>query len=109
MTVDPFDFPIVPLAGSESWTYAYERADVWEKMFPGQDADQLSYAITYNGLAEGKDECSLVSLKCIQFGENDGSEWIWEVEFSDSSKWTATGWCDYTGWDCQSGLDWQQI
>ena len=37
------------------------------------------------------------------FGANDESNWHWLIWCQDGSYAYATGWCDYTGWGCQSG------
>lgn len=36
-------------------------------------------------------------------GENDGPSWRWVLRLNDDRIVFLTGWCDYTGWDCQSG------
>lgn len=36
-------------------------------------------------------------------GDNDGDEWIGVFFMNDGRYLLATGLCDYTGWDCQSG------
>ncbi len=38
-------------------------------------------------------------------GERDGAHWHWIVELEDGTFAYLNGWCDYTGWDCHSGLD----
>lgn len=35
-------------------------------------------------------------------GENDGPNWHWILRLEDGSFAYVEGWCDYTGWDCQS-------
>jgi hypothetical protein len=35
-------------------------------------------------------------------GENDGADWRWVVKLTDGRFAFIQGWCDYTGWDCQS-------
>jgi len=36
-------------------------------------------------------------------GENDGLSWIMVARLSDRRFVFIEAWCDYTGWDCQSG------
>lgn len=36
-------------------------------------------------------------------GEADGPSWHWVVELHTGAFAVIIGWCDYTGWDCQSG------
>lgn len=38
-------------------------------------------------------------------GENDEFSWWWILELSSGKFVLLSGWCDYTGWDCQSGID----
>jgi len=35
-------------------------------------------------------------------GENDEQEWHWLVSIIGGGFAYISGWCDYTGWDCQS-------
>lgn len=35
-------------------------------------------------------------------GDNDGPDWIVWGELKDGRWFSATGGCDYTGWDCQA-------
>jgi hypothetical protein len=37
------------------------------------------------------------------FGANDESSWHWLLWLQDGTYAYVTGWCDYTGWGCQSG------
>lgn len=36
-------------------------------------------------------------------GENDGDHWVGVFELADGRFAFIEAWCDYTGWDCQSG------
>lgn len=36
-------------------------------------------------------------------GENDGDSWVLVAELNDGRFGYVDAWCDYTGWDCQSG------
>jgi hypothetical protein len=36
-------------------------------------------------------------------GQNDGEDWVGVFKLKDGRYIKASGWCDYTGWDCQSG------
>ena len=36
-------------------------------------------------------------------GENDGESWVCVVKLNDGTFGFVDAWCDYTGWDCQSG------
>lgn len=102
------DLPIVPLAGSGGWANAYENGLALDKKFPGQDADELTYACEYNDEGPTANH-DIVSLIMEQQGCRDESDWVWLVGLSDGSTWRATGGCDYTGWDCRSWLGWEQV
>lgn len=36
-------------------------------------------------------------------GYNDGESWVLVAELNDGRFGYVDAWCDYTGWDCQSG------
>ena len=36
-------------------------------------------------------------------GHNDDDYWHWIIELKDGRFVHTSAWCDYTGWDCQSG------
>lgn len=46
-------------------------------------------------------DISIVLAVCE--GENDGQPWYWVLQLNDGRFASLRGWCDYTGWDCQSG------
>lgn len=94
----------VELPGSGSWISSYEAGEILDKMFPEQDAHNFCMACEHNGhgpLETG----TLAGLVLIEQGENDEAPWLWEVTVDDTV-WLASGSCDYTGWDCQSSLEW---
>jgi hypothetical protein len=37
-------------------------------------------------------------------GENDEFNWWWLLKLENDKYILVSGWCDYTGWDCQSGI-----
>jgi hypothetical protein len=45
----------------------------------------------------------IVAVLAVYEGENDGKDWRWLLELKNGLFVYLTGWCDYTGWDCQSG------
>ena len=71
--------------------------------FRTPDGDMQSY-YEYNGkdFDEFKFEDIEHLLACIP-GENDGFNWHWIVRLKNGKYGYVTAWCDYTGWDCQSG------
>lgn len=109
MTTNEFEkYPIVRMGGDDNWVGGWEMGEVLDRRFPNQDAHDFCIAVEYNGspLTEAHEITGLVML---QQGENDRESWIWEVTFANGQKWHAEGGCDYTGWDCQSSLDWIQL
>lgn len=38
-------------------------------------------------------------------GENDELDWWWILKLDTRKYLLLRGWCDYTGWDCRSGID----
>jgi hypothetical protein len=36
-------------------------------------------------------------------GQNDGDSWLAVGRLNDGRHFFLSAWCDYTGWDCQSG------
>ena len=102
----PDDLPIVPLPGYETWAGAYEWGRALDVRFPNQDAIDFAYACSEND-AGPADTHQITNLVMVQQGANDESDWIWHVTFDDGTTWVAQGGCDYTGWDCQSNLEWR--
>jgi hypothetical protein len=45
----------------------------------------------------------IARMIAVSEGENDGESWRWVVQLKDGRYVFIEGWCDYTGWDCQSG------
>lgn len=108
MTTDENGYPIIRLTGSLDWETAYDLGNVLSKSFPGAGAHDLCIAMQYNGPGPVTATNGIADLVMTREGERDGRSWIWEVSMEDGTDWIAEGWCDYTGWDCQSGLNWSQ-
>lgn len=106
MQTDPeFFLPFVPMPGADRWVNSYERGEQMAVLWPGQDTHDLCYAIEYNA---SWPEGGITNIKMMQQGENDGPSWIWHVTMDNEGEETTyviEGWCDFTGWDCQSGVD----
>lgn len=47
----------------------------------------------------------VAELLAISEGENEGPSWWWILSLKDGRFLALTGWCDYTGWDCQSDAE----
>jgi len=97
--------PHVMLPGSDAYWRSWEAADALEAQFPKQEARDFVYACHYNGAGPWNDAV-IVGLLCVEAGENDERPWIWLVALDNGAHWWAVGGCDYTGWDCQSYLEW---
>lgn len=61
----------------------------------------LSACLTYNDI--GIKEEDIASVLAEWEGEHDGDDYRWVVALKDGRYGFIQGWCDYTGWDCQSG------
>lgn len=63
----------------------------------------LEAALFYN---EPKDFHIVDVLKVLAFieGERDGESWFWVLKLNKERFVCLEGWCDYTGWDCQSNI-----
>jgi hypothetical protein len=85
----------------------------WNKERTEQDriTYDLHQAILYNGTYETPKLTSddIERVLALVEGENDGAHWHWIVELRgygpNEEKYAhIDGWCDYTGWDCQSAI-----
>lgn len=70
--------------------------------------DDLWYALECNGASFGRDD--VVSIVAEVPGANDEMAWWWILKirtpnWSRSKYMLFSGWCDYTGWDCRSGVE----
>lgn len=66
--------------------------------------DDLWYALENNPPAT----FSVVEIESIVAevpGENDELDWWWILKLGEGKYFLLRGWCDYTGWDCQSAID----
>lgn len=45
----------------------------------------------------------IVNIHAEVPGHNDDDHWFWVIELKDGRFVLTDAWCDYTGWDCQSG------
>lgn len=107
MDIDYKTLPFIQIPGSEDWISAYYYGEELEERFPGQECYDLTSGCEHNGFS---DRIPLITnVVCIQVGENDARNWIWHVGLNDGSLWTVEGGCDYTGWDCQSDMQWRDF
>lgn len=106
MTEIPSDLPVVPLPGSENWRDAHEWGRALDRQFPDQDAMDFAYACHYNTFGPMHSGDTILELVMMQEGERDAENWVWRVTLEDGEIWFAEAGCDYTGWDCQSWIEW---
>lgn len=81
----------------------------WQEVFAasGDPAGQhnpanLSASLGYSGSLDHFTRDDVVEILAISDGENDGPDWLIAVRLYDGRFAFLCGWCDYTGWDCQS-------
>lgn len=99
------EYPQIRLPGSEQYWSGWDFGQDLEKVFPGQGCTDFAYAIEYNERGPLV-EHALTGLLMVEKGYNDGDDWLWLVRLSNGHHWWLRGWCDYTGWDCRSGVTW---
>lgn len=102
------EFPKVELEGSEDYWSGYEFGEKLNETFPDQECVNFGSMLAYNEYPSGLKD-GIIMLKCLTIGEHDGESWVWMVTLADGRVYKVTGWCDYTGWDCQSGSDWELV
>lgn len=68
----------------------------------GMDYDFCA-AVEYNNIDVDFD--NVRKVLALFEGENDGDSWRWIFVTNDNRYAFMKGWCDYTGWDCQSGCN----
>jgi len=102
----------IMLPGSEPYWAAYNDGEEYERQFPGQGGYDFAMCLEYaDALSELPNAGRITRLEMLEEGMNDESDWIWyvTVETTDTNgleadrRYVIVGWCDYTGWDCQSG------
>jgi hypothetical protein len=74
---------------------------------------ELYWCMEYNS---GPFEFADIDEAHVEMVEKDGDvgtlgdgKWRWHVTLRDGRVFVVTGWHDYTGWDCQSGAEYQEI
>ena len=68
------------------------------------DADyDLKACFEYNELPFAVTD--IEKVLAVWEGEKDEDDWRWIVRLTDGRFALVVGWCDYTGWDCQSGAE----
>lgn len=97
--------------------------DEWDRLSPpdwaaGRELSrgwlELGYGLEYNPgslpfvMADAVDVV-VVSADSEPTGGMGDASWEWDVTLNDGRKFHVEGWHDYTGWDCQSGLSYQEV
>jgi len=67
---------------------------------PREIDEDLKYALDNNPITTKENIVDV--LACVP-GANDELSWHWIVRLKDGNHAYINAWCDYTGWDCQSG------
>jgi len=75
-----------------SWEYIFNN-------YVGRPSNPLTRKVSER--AYGKEDIAKVIATAD--GKNDGDHWVGIFKTKDKKYLYVTGWCDYTGWDCQSG------
>ena len=73
----------------------------WQEAFGFANEIRGAYKCAINGF--GIDD--VASIIASDEGENDGDPWLMVGTLKDGRFFFLSAWCDYTGWDCQSGGD----
>jgi hypothetical protein len=79
------------------------RTEKFDNTKEEYDNDDIKYAFVSNGLSERLNDIDVIVAEVC--GENDGYPWYWILQMKNGTYSWASGWCDYSGWDCQSGAE----
>jgi hypothetical protein len=74
--------------------------DNYKKIVEVGGDDDLASCLQYNEQPFGVDD--IKQVLAVWDGEHDGDHYRWILEMKDGRYMYLNGWCDYTGWDCQS-------
>jgi hypothetical protein len=110
--IDLDRYPFIQLPGAEEWTWYYEQGSQLAKEFPNQDCKDLCSALGNNEELAILHDALIHDVTMIQQGKRDGGNWIWQVVLIEDQRlkrFIIEGWCDYTGWDCQSGVHIEEV
>lgn len=72
------------------------------------DGDDLYYCLDHNTPLNFKEE-DITHIVAEVPGHNDEATWWWVLRLSGGKHVLLSAGCDYTGWDCRSGIDFEQI
>ena len=71
-----------------------------EKRIRTPDGDLIAYLENNEDIFTVDD---IANIHAEVPGHNDEDSWYWVIELKDGRFLLTQAWCDYTGWDCQSG------
>jgi hypothetical protein len=74
------------------WREAFQAAYWVDPQPPGANINKASF-----------DTNDVAEIIAIVEGENAGDEWVACGRLNDGRYFSLRAWCDFTGWDCQSG------
>jgi hypothetical protein len=60
----------------------------------------------YSSKTEAIDICDSIELEIL--GAKNRADWVWVVRLRNGRFAYARGGCDFTGWDCHSGICWEE-
>ena len=75
-----------------------------EKRQLSKDSD-MRYAYEYNSPSFPFKLDEINDVLAHIPGHNDEESWYWVVQLKNGDYYLVSAWCDYTGWDCQSGAE----
>jgi len=70
--------------------------------------DDLKYCLMCNKPAKFI-EADIVKIVAEVPGQNDEYNWHWILKLKNRKYAYLVAWCDYTGWDCKSGIKIEEI
>lgn len=79
------------------------RTDKFDNTKESYESDDIKYAFECNNLSSKLDDIDVIVAEVC--GANDEDHWYWILQLKDGTFTWVSGWCDYTGWDCQSGVE----
>ena len=97
----------------EYWDGTSVPAKPWSDEAEGKFGWDFVACLNYNPApgftAEDVEELTVVDMDdAWRDQQRDGSV-TWEAVLADGRRFRVEGWCDYTGWDCQSGAEYTLI
>ena len=70
--------------------------------YKNRGIDYDLYACLIENKQEDFNVNDIEKVLAVYEGYNEGDSWHWVLELKTNTFVYLTGWCDYTGWDCQS-------